>query len=260
VDRTDRFAKVVAVPDASLQLDEAAALMAAHAYPELDPTDPLRELDHLADSVREPTLDGVSRLLFRDLGFAGNRHDYYDPRNSYINDVLQRRLGIPITLAVVMIEVGRRVSVPIDGVGMPGHFLIRDRVDRSLFIDVFSGGQRLGSADCERLYTATTGQGGFTEDLLAPVARLTIVQRMLVNLEQIHRSRSDLEALSWVLELQARMPDADAGRWSALGVVWTARGQYDRAATAFEAAAAVAESGSAEELLGRAQQSRARLN
>jgi regulator of sirC expression with transglutaminase-like and TPR domain len=260
VDSTDRFAEVVAEPDSSLHLDEAVALLAAHAYPGLDPSEPLGELDRLADAVREPTLDGLSRLLFRDLAFAGNRDDYYDPRNSYINDVLERRLGIPISLAVVTIEVGRRLSVPIDGVGMPGHFLVRDRVDRSLFIDVFEGGARLDSAGCERLFTATTGATGFTSEFLEPVPRLSIVARMLANLEQIHRARADLDALTWVLGLQTRMPDAAGSRWSALGVVLAARGRYDAAAGAFEAAAERTDNDAADELLARAQQSRARLN
>lgn len=260
MDRTDRFAEVVAAADSSLRLDEAASLLAAHAYPDLDPSEPMRELDRIADAVREPTLDGLSRLLFRDLAFAGNRDDYYDPRNSYLNDVLERRLGIPISLAVVMIEVGRRLSVPIDGVGMPGHFLVRDRVDRSLFIDVFAGGQRLDSAGCARLFTATTGQTGLASEFLEPVPRLTIVERMLANLEQIHRARSDLDALSWVIELQTTLPEADASRWTDLGVVETARGRYDRAAAAFEAAAIRVDGDSVDELLARAQQSRARLN
>ena len=260
VDRTDRFAEVVAAADASIRLDEAAALIAAHAYPSLDPADPLQELDRLADAVREPTLDGVSRLLFRDLAFTGNRDNYFDPRNTYINDVLERRLGIPISLAVVMIEVGRRLSVPIDGVSMPGHFLVRDRVDRGLFIDVFAGGQHLDSAGCERLYAATTGQGGFSNEYLEPVSRVKIIERMLANLEQIHRGSSDLSELTWVIELQVRLPGSDPSRRSALGVVLTARGQYDRAAVAFEAAAEDADSETAEELLSRAQHARARLN
>ena len=103
MDPTTRFAQLVVGPEELLPLDEAALLIAAHAHPGLDVDAQLRRLDALAGEVREPTLDGLRRLLFRDLGFSGNDVDYYDPSNSYLNDVLDRRTGIPITLAVLML-------------------------------------------------------------------------------------------------------------------------------------------------------------
>lgn len=260
MDRTERFSILVARADSELPLDEVAALIAAHAYPQLDPAGPLAELDRLAGQVREPTLDGITRLLFGDLGFVGNRDDYYDPRNSYINDVLDRRIGIPITLALVTIEVGRRLAVPIDGVGMPGHFLVRDRVDRSLFIDVFNAGARIDSAGCERLYEASTGGAGFRAEFLEPISRIAMVDRMLANLEQIQRLRADLNALTWVLELRVLMPLADAARWSALGIASSARGQHDRAAAAFLEASRRSEGDAAIGFEARSRQAQARLN
>src|SRR5256885_16075663 len=128
MDPTGRFAELVNGLEAALPLDEAGLLIAAHAKPELDVGEQLARFDALADRVGEPTLDGLRRLLFRDLGFAGNEDDYFDPRNSYLDDVLERRTGIPISLAVVMMEVGRRVGVPLSGVSMPGHFLVPDKV------------------------------------------------------------------------------------------------------------------------------------
>src|SRR5688500_562736 len=98
---TERFVELVSGPEAALPLDEVGLLIAAHAKPGLDIPANLARFDELASEVRDPTLDGLRRLLFRDLGFAGNEDDYYDPRNSYLDDVLERRTGIPITLAVV---------------------------------------------------------------------------------------------------------------------------------------------------------------
>jgi regulator of sirC expression with transglutaminase-like and TPR domain len=260
VDRTSRFAEIVAGDPARLPLDEAAALIAAHAYPDLDAGMVLRDLDGLAGQVREPTLDGLCRLLFRDLAFSGNRDEYYDPRNSYLNDVLGRRIGIPITLAVVTIEVGRRLSIPLDGVGMPGHFLVRDRVDRSVFVDVFGSGERLDLGGCERLFRATTGQRAFSTEFLEPISRPAIVGRMLANLEQIHQARRDMDSLGWVTELSALMPGADARRWSALAAIRSARGQYDGAADAFEEAAGRSTADEAAVYSRQALQARSRLN
>ena len=128
-DPTARFTELVQTPEAEWALDEASFLIATHARPDLDLPAQLARLDELAAQAGEPTLDGLRRLLFRDLGFSGNEVDYYDPRNSFLDEVLDRRTGIPITLAVVMLEVGRRLGVPLAGVSMPGHFLVRDKVD-----------------------------------------------------------------------------------------------------------------------------------
>src|SRR5204862_32917 len=129
VDATGRFADLVNGREAELPVDEAALLIAAHAYPELDVAEQLARLDALALWCFAPTLDALVEHLFVDEDFHGNADDYYDPRNSFLNDVLDRRVGIPITLSVLTMEVGRRIGVPVAGVSMPGHFLLRDRVD-----------------------------------------------------------------------------------------------------------------------------------
>ena len=157
VDVTARFAEIVVGREAALPLDELAFLIAAHAHPDLDVADQLARLDELAAQVNDPTLDGLRRLLFRDLGFAGNEEDYYDPRNSYLDDVLDRRTGIPISLAVVMLEVGRRIGVPLSGVSMPGHFLIRDKVDPEVFVDPFARGLLLDRRGCQLRFHGVHG-------------------------------------------------------------------------------------------------------
>ena len=113
VDPTGGFAALVEGPESALPLDEAALLIADHAYPELDVAAQLARLDALALSCFAPTLDALVEHLFVDENFHGNADDYYDPRNSFLNDVLDRRVGIPITLSVLTMEVGRRIGVPV---------------------------------------------------------------------------------------------------------------------------------------------------
>jgi regulator of sirC expression with transglutaminase-like and TPR domain len=204
MDVTTRFAQLVVGPEESLPLDEAALLIAAHAHPDLDVDGQLARLDAIASDVRDPTLDGLRRLLFRDLGFSGNAVDYYDPSNSYLNDVLDRRTGIPISLAVLMLEVGRRVGVPLSGVSMPGHFLVRDKVDPEVFVDPFARGAVLDRRGAEARFHVVQGPGAvFDPSFLEPVGRLAIVSRMLANLEGVARSRVDRAMLRWVRMLRA---------------------------------------------------------
>ncbi len=165
----ERFGEVVARPEAELPLDEAVLLAAARFEPDLDVSAELARLDELASGCDQPTLDGLIRYLFADLGFAGNRIDYYDPRNSYLDQVVTRRLGIPISLAVLTMAVGRRVGVPLVGVGMPGHFLLRDQVDHDVFVDPFGGGRLLDSSACAAVFHAVHGpDAAFHPAYLAP--------------------------------------------------------------------------------------------
>src|SRR5437868_11531873 len=192
MDPTEHFVELVNGPEPALPLDECGLLIAAHAKPDLDVAGQLARFDALADDVSEPTLDGLRRLLFRDLGFAGNEEDYFDPRNSYLDDVLERRTGIPISLAVVMMEVGRRVGVPLSGVSMPGHFLVRDKVDPEVFVDPFARGIVLDRRGCQLRFHGVHGVAAtFDQAFLEPVGRRAIVDRMLANLEAIAGTTGD---------------------------------------------------------------------
>ncbi len=206
-----RFAEIVQGPRCDLAL--GALEIARIAYPDLDPAAVLAELDRLADAVRPrlmPTATpvdralAVSRYLFGECGFKGNADDYYDARNSFLNDVLARRLGIPITLSIVLIEVGRRVGVKLEGVGFPGHFLVRvpSRSEPPLLLDPFHGGQRVGQEELlERLRGLAEANRGPTfetvpEEFLASTTPRAMLGRMLRNLLRVYLERDqDAQAL-----------------------------------------------------------------
>ncbi len=206
-----RFAQVVERPDSSLDLGKAALLIAEDAYPGLDVDGYVARLDALAEPlhprVRDDTalLDAVQALnghLFGEIGLRGNAEDYYDPRNSYLNDVLDRRLGIPITLGVVYIEVARRVGLTVVGIGLPGHFIVEARRDgSSALLDPFHGGAILTPEDCERLVQEVYGGSlEFSEEHLVPVRKREILTRMLNNLKRTYLTRDDPERAWPVVE------------------------------------------------------------
>lgn len=261
-----RFAALVARPDGEIPLDEAAMLIAASARPGLDVAAELGRLDELAAGCKEPTFDGLTAHLFDDLGFRGNTEQYQDPDNSYLDQVLSRRLGIPISLSVLTIEVGRRLGVALDGIGMPGHFLVGVRSEPALFLDPFGGGRRLDPAGCRTLFASLGGtdpggrgrppdSGGVSrlewhESYLAPVGARAILSRMLLNLQGVFLP-ADLRSAAWVLELRLAVPGltvADrlglARALGSLGRFGAAAAELDRVAgelPADEAAAVAAE-------------------
>src|SRR5437867_3405967 len=130
------FKEMVGRPERQVDLASAALLIALDEYPALDIQRYLREIDAMASAIRSEvdfsveirtieTIEKLNRFLFQTRGFRGNTEDYYDPRNSYLNEVLERRLGIPITLSLVFMEVGKRLGLRLEGVGMPGHFIVK---------------------------------------------------------------------------------------------------------------------------------------
>ncbi|MFN0093052.1 MAG: SirB1 family protein [Acidimicrobiales bacterium] len=222
-------------PDGPATLDEGALLIAAHAYPELDVARELGQLDQLAEKSTGATLDALCQLLFDDLGFTGNTAAYYDPRNSFLNDVIERRTGIPITLAVVMIEVGRRIGVGLDGVGMPGHFLVRTRAEPVEFVDVFAGGRRMDAAGAQQVFAALAPPGApWDPAYLNPVDSRAILARILGNLKGRYRSDKDRRGLEWVLRLRSRIPGVPLSERQELAAVLAALGRFDRAAAELE--------------------------
>ncbi len=204
-----RFSELVTRDD--FPLDQAALQIGAWEYPERDIETYRDTLDEIAarcvDDVRRAP-GGVGRAraisdwLFDRLGFAGNSDDYYDPRNSFLCDVLDRRMGIPISLSVVYLEVARRVGVLAQGVNFPGHFLVRVAIeDAWLFVDPYGNGRSLTPSDLEALLRKTTTPTAVLEpSVIAAASKRQIVARMLVNLAGIYGRNGDLPRSLDVLE------------------------------------------------------------
>ena len=247
-------------------LDTAFAAVAAALGRPTGPADLRARLDGLADRTPEPTLTGVRRLLFDDAGLTGNDEDYYDPRNSFLDDVLDRGVGIPISLAAVMIEVGRRVGAPVSGIGLPGHFMVRDRVDADVFVDPFAGGEVLDREGCRlRLYERTGLSEPLDDTWFDPVGPLAYLTRVLANLVGCYRRRRDTLRLGRVLELRTVLGTAGREEHDAAARLLARRGRFRRAAAVHHrladqlaAAAAPAEEVDAER--SRAARLVARLN
>ena len=163
----NQFDRMVGAPDEDIDLARAALLIAASEYPTLSIERELFHIDAIAEGVASRMdddtplyqLNTLSEYLFDELKFAGNHTNYHDPRNSFLNDVMERRLGIPITLSLLYIEVGKRLGVPLVGIGMPGHFIVRHRDEPDVFVDPFHGGILLSEDECAE--AAEAGDAGF---------------------------------------------------------------------------------------------------
>lgn len=258
-DATERFTELVRRPADDVPLDEAAVLVAAHAHPDLDVAGALAELDRLAGTVPGDTADDIAVALFGEGGLAGNTVDYGDPRNSYLDDVLVRRLGIPITLSVVMIEVGRRLGVRMYGVGMPGHFLVQAAGDPGAWFDPFHHGRRLDLDGCRELYERVQTDPPFTPELLRAVDAPAILNRMLANLQHTFMRR-DPASLAWVARLRLRIPRLIPGERRQLAALLGGVGRFLEAAAELDAVAATLDGDDAEAVERDAVALRSRAN
>jgi regulator of sirC expression with transglutaminase-like and TPR domain len=257
-DATARFLALVESED--VRLDEGAMLIAAHAHPSLDVDAEVGRLDELAAAC-PPGLDGLRKHLFGSLGFKGNDTQYGDPRNSYLNDVLDRRVGIPITLSILTMEVGRRIGVPLAGVGLPGHFLVRHEAVPPLLLDPYNGGHSLTLEDCEtlvrRLYADRVA---FTPSLLAPVDNRAILARMLNNLRQTFQRSGDAVSAAWVLRLRAGIPGTAPRELGEMATAQAALGRYEEAAGTLDRLAGLLPVDEGDRARAHGQLLRSRLN
>jgi regulator of sirC expression with transglutaminase-like and TPR domain len=221
------FARVVADGDAA-DVARGALVIARIGHPALAPEPVLAALDDLGREARSRIRPGdshaeraaaLARFLFDERGFRGNRDDYYDPRNSFLNDVLDRRSGIPITLGLVMMEVGARAGVALEGVGFPGHFLVRVvGTPEPVLLDPFFGGRQIGYDEMKdrlRAFYDASGapSGGNLQRALPQALQATgplgILTRMLGNLLAIYREReAHASALATIELLLVLWPDA----------------------------------------------------
>ena len=203
----ERWKEIVAGPDEEIDLAEAALLIAAPEYPGLDVPAYLRRLDDMAATLKRRLRGDISpadrvialnHYFFDELGFRGNAGDYYDPRNSFLNEVLDRRLGIPITLALVYVEFGRRVGLSMHGVSFPGHFMVKCNMrDGVVVLDPYARGVSLSLDDLQARLGALRGVAApsseMARQMLAAAGKKSILVRMLRNLKGIYLERRDFD-------------------------------------------------------------------
>lgn len=210
-DSQTAFAQLVAPPRREINLSRASLLIAQTEYPDLDVSHYLQVIEDLGLRVSANTADNsimapiqtLNHVLFDEEGFRGNEEEYYNPRNSYLNDVIDRKVGIPITLSVVYMEVARHAGLNVKGVSFPGHFIVKHQTPAGpLFVDPFYGGMVLEKEHlAQRLRLAGGGFMPFRDHHLAACTDAQIVSRMLNNLKGIYASRRDYDKVLAMIQM-----------------------------------------------------------
>lgn len=239
------FSQEINQPDEQIDLAKAALYIAQEEYPDLDPAEYLNALDTMADELQDRlpqqryplrVIQSINQYLYDDLGFTGNVAEYYDPRNSFLNEVIERRMGIPITLSLVYLELAKRIDFPMVGVGMPGHFLIRPAVsEMEAFVDAFHQGEVMFSHDCQAKLTKIYGQPVILQsEFLDSISHRQFLARMLLNLKSIYLQQDNLEkALAAVERILLLFPDVP-GELRDRGLINYQLGQWIAAVADFE--------------------------
>lgn len=236
---------ILAREDGAVDLAEAALLIARQEYPALDVPRYLMRLDEMGAELRERLLEeprperavmALNRYLFQEQGFHGNTEEYYDPRNSYLNDVLDRRTGIPITLSTVYMEVAARAGLEVEGVGLPGHFIVRVQTPmRGFLIDPFHCGALLSERECQdRLDRIFGGRVKMEARHLARCGRKAMLERMLQNLKAIYVKQGDLTRALRAVELLLTVEPDNANEIRDRGTIYAALDCYALAARDLE--------------------------
>ncbi|MBW8056689.1 MAG: tetratricopeptide repeat protein [candidate division NC10 bacterium] len=215
-----RFAEMVARAEEQIDLAETALLIAAEDYPHLDIGGYLGRIGRMAERIKERVslelepvklIEELNRYLFDEEGFRGNSEDYYDPKNSFLNEVIDRRKGIPITLSMLYMEIAWRLDLPLVGVGFPGHFIVKyPNEEQEILIDPFHRGTLLSEDDCQHTLDRIYGEKiVFNRELLIPIPKRLILSRILNNLKGIYLHRKDFpRALEVVHRLLLIHPDS----------------------------------------------------
>jgi regulator of sirC expression with transglutaminase-like and TPR domain len=236
---SDRFAELMARDEAEIDLARACLMIAQDAYPGLDVEGYLGEIERLAARLRgrlaqvrdaEERVVELNHFLFGELGYSGNADDYYDPRNSYLNEVLDRRTGIPLTLSVLYLEVGRRIGLALEGVSFPGHFLVRLPLRGAMLVlDPFSGGEPQSEADLRARLRRVIPEGATgpvpvqelpLDQFLEPAGKRQILARLLRNLKGIYREADKPERLLEVLNRMLMVAPEAHGELRERGLVY----------------------------------------
>lgn len=208
----ERFTELFSIRGSVVPLDEVLALICHFADEDIEPQQVITQLDQLASTVNSTNAVDLMAELFGPSGFTGNSFEYDDPNNSLMHQVIARRLGIPITLCALAIEVGRRIDIDLVGIGMPGHFLCRTASQIDLkFFDPFHSPRPLSADQCKMLYENLTQIDNWSAEFLEPSSSRLMVIRVLSNLKSIYRRRSDVANLRWVMRLRSVIPEIAAG-------------------------------------------------
>lgn len=230
------FRAVVRQPEEHIDLARAALLFARDAFPGLDVDLYLNQLAEWAEDIRSAVqtaadpIDTLNQFLFGVLRLAGNRLFYNDPLNSYLNQAIDRRTGLPITLAVIYLDIARRLNLPVDGVGLPGHFIVRATLGGVRYIDVFHQGKDLTVADCRQLVSELSeGQIEFNAAMLAPVGPRLILARMLNNLKNAYLHQHKFEAAVPPVERLIDLQPDEPAHLRDLGLLHYQLNRYDLA-------------------------------
>jgi regulator of sirC expression with transglutaminase-like and TPR domain len=234
----DAWVVEVERPDREISLARAALALSRIEHPELDAPHYLGRLDGLAGEIEAARrgaspverLHGLREYLFEELGFKGNRANYFDPRNSFLSDVLDRRMGIPISLSLVLIEVGRRLGLPMEGIGLPGHFITGVRLDDApILLDPFHGGAILTPEACRELVSRAVGKRvRLTEASFAPVGNRQFLTRMLANLKGIYWRTEQWEKAARVSDHLIVLDPAAGTERRDRGIALAKAGHYQR--------------------------------
>ena len=230
---SQRLRQIVSGPDEAISLAEAALLIAGHEYPDLPVSSYLSRMEELAHMLSMRIGEGAGALeriaelnqfLFGDLGFAPNSDNYYDPRNSFLNEVLERRTGIPITLSVIYIELGRKIGLPLHGVSFPGHFLVKCAVpDGAVVLDPYSGGISLGLQDLQKRLREVRGgevSRAVVAELLVSASNKEIIVRLLRNLKAIYLRERDLDKALPIMDWIVAMVPQEAAELRDRGMIY----------------------------------------
>jgi regulator of sirC expression with transglutaminase-like and TPR domain len=234
------FREAIDCPEDQIDLGRAALVIATQEYPDLEIDDCLSQLDSLGQAVelriddeKNPyrIIAALNTVLFKELGFQGNHSEYYDPKNSFLNDVITRKKGIPISLSVIYMEVARRVGLSLAGIGFPGHFLVKyDDGDVEILIDVFNGGESRSREDLDRmLQQLYRGQVSYQANFVAALGKRDILRRMLNNLKWIYLERGEpLKTLS-VLDQLLILDPSSASEMRDRGLLYITLESYPQA-------------------------------
>jgi regulator of sirC expression with transglutaminase-like and TPR domain len=237
------FARLMQRAEEEFNLDEAALLIARTEYPHLNVPDQLGRLDALAFrllcDLSRPAIEiieSLNKLLFEKEQFRGNEEEYDDPRNSYLNDVLDRKLGIPISLSLVYIEVARRHDLAVMGVSFPGHFLVKYRTDHNeILIDPYRRGRILTRQDCQELLKAQFGdEAELKPEYFAASTKKQILARMLNNLKGSYVRRHDFTRVLTVIQLALLVEPESSQQLHDRGMIYFLMRRYQEAQADFK--------------------------